>query len=169
MTSVAACTSRDMSGELTRNLGRTPLLATVLALTAWACTERQPPPVEESAPAILVGEFIDDYGIRYSIEADRWVQHPDALYHLHAWNLRDRFIVAQNDSGNASDGGLWTRIDWITLDDSDEYEWAFCYAAYRAPTRQDALVAEPTRRETPRTGCNGFPFSRMKRVVPPEP
>ena len=114
----------------------------------------------------MLGEFVDDYGIRYTIQADRWVQHPDALYHIDAWNVGERFVVAQNDSGNSSDGGQWTRIDWVVLDESEEYEWAYCYAAYRALTRQEALIAEPTQRDTPRTGCNGFPFSRMKRVPP---
>ena len=153
---------------IARRNGRTPVLAIVVGLATWTCAERPPPPAEESTPEFILGEFVDDYGIRYTIRADEWVQHPDARYHLRAWHSRDQFIIAQNDSGNTSDAGLWTRIDWIVLDDSDEYEWAFCYAAYRAPTREDAVMATPTQRDTPRTGCNGFPFSRMRRVVPLE-
>jgi len=142
------------------------LLAIVAGVAVWACAGRAP--AEESPPALVLGEFVDDYGIRYSIDADQWVQHPGVRYHLRAWHPADRFAVAQNDSGNPGDGGLWTRIDWAALADSSEYEWAFCYAAYRAPTQADAVLAERTRRDTPRTGCNGYPFSRMKRVAQPE-
>lgn len=152
-----------------RRWERTPLLAVVVGLGALACAERPSPPAVESPPALLLGDFVDDYGIRYTIKTDGWVQHPDARYDLRVWHSRDQFIVAQNDSGNTSDGGLWTRIDWIVLVDSGEYEWAFCYAAYQAPTQEDAVMAKRTERDTPRTGCNGFPFSRMKRVVPSEP
>ena len=65
----------------------------------------------------MVGEFVDDYGTSYTIGADEWIQHPDARYQLRAWHSDDQFIIAQNDSGNPSDGGLWTRIDWIALDE----------------------------------------------------
>jgi len=138
----------------------------VLAFIPWACAGAQTRTGGESAPAFLVGEFIDDYGIRYSIHPDRWFQHPDARYHLREWHVEDRFVVAENDSENPGDGRLWTRIDWVALDDAGEYEWAFCYAVYQAATREDAGAAQPTRGDTPRTGCNGFPFSRMKRVAP---
>ena len=145
--------------------GRSLLVIAFGAVTSGCAAS----PAAESAPALLLGEFVDDYGIRYSIDADQWVQHPGVRYHLRAWDPADRFVVAENDSGNPGDGGLWTRIDWTILADSSEYEWAFCYAAYRAPTQAEAVLAEGTRRDTPRTGCNGYPFSRMKRIVQPEP
>lgn len=150
-----------------RRLGGKASLVAIVALGAWNCAG--PPPAEDSAPPFLLGEFVDDYGIRYTIQRDEWVQHPNARYHIRTWQSSARFVVAQNDSSNRGDGGLWTRIDWVVLDDSGEYEWAFCYAAYQAPTRQDAVLAASTQRDTPRTGCNGFPFSRMKRVTPSEP
>jgi hypothetical protein len=117
-------------------------------------------------PAFMLGEWEDDYGIRYSVESDVWLQHPRARYHVVDVHAGDRILVAQNDSDNPSEPGLWTRIDWLTLEDSGEYEWAFCYAVYEAATPEAALTTPDTQRETPRTGCNGFPFSRMKRVAP---
>ena len=147
-------------------LGLKASLVAVVALGAWNCAGQHPG--QDSAPELLLGEFVDDYGIRYTIQHDEWVQHPNARYHLRTWQSNAQYIVAQNDSSNPSDGGLWTRIDWVVLD-SGEYEWAFCYAAYQAPTRNEAVLATPTNRDTPRTGCNGFPFSRMKRVASPNP
>ncbi len=146
-----------------------PLFPIVVSLVSWTCTGSPPRFVEESAPTLMLGEFVDDYGTQYTIQADQWIQHPNARYHLRAWHARDQFVVAQNDSGNPSEGGLWTRIDWIVFEDPGEYEWAFCYAAYQAQTREDALTVAPTQRDTPRTGCNGFPFSRMKHMAPPDP
>ena len=155
-----------MNPRTARRPGRARILAIVVVVAAWACAERQSQPAEESAPAIILGEFVDDYGIRYTIDAERWVQHPNANYFFRAWHSDDQFVVAQNDSANPSDGGLWTRIDWVLLEGSDDYEWAFCYAAYQATTPEDAVSAPATERATPRTGCNGFPFSRMMRVNP---
>jgi len=162
-----------------RQLVRWPIVCG-LALATGTCAEEVPPPSQsalasrsdaglaspaDAAPAFMLGEFIDDYGIRYSIGADSWTQHPDARYRLRAWQVDDQILVAQNHAANSSDGGLWTRIDWLRLDESSEYEWAFCYAAYKAGSPEDALAAPPTQRDTPRVGCNGFPFSRMKRVA----
>lgn len=140
------------------------LVAISLVLAAQACTARQVVSTPDPLPTFMMGEFIDDYGIRYSIRADRWIQHPGARYRPRAVYVSDRVLVAQNDSDNPGDGNLWTRIDWLTLDETSEYEWAFCYAVYQAETPEDALALAPTQRDTPRTGCNGFPFSRMKRV-----
>ena len=141
-------------------------IVVLLVLAMGACTKQPPPPDEQAAPGLLIGEFVDDYGIRYTIDAERWVQHPNANYLFRAWHSDDQFVVAKNDSANPSDGGLWTRIDWVLLEGSDDYEWAFCYAAYQATTPEDAVSAPATERATPRTGCNGFPFSRMMRVNP---
>ena len=41
--------------------------------------------------------------------------------------------------------------------------------AYEAPTADSAEATRTARPETPRTGCNGYPYSRMKRAVFPGP
>jgi hypothetical protein len=38
-------------------------------------------------------------------------------------------------------------------------------SAYQAPTADSAEATRIARPDTPRTGCNGYPFSRMQRVV----
>ena len=116
-------------------------------------------------PALLLGEFIDDYGIRYSISRESWSQGSATRYEILEWDLEARSILARNADGNPGDAGLWTRIDWVFLDaTSQEYQWAFCYAVYDASSPASAMSAVGTSRATPRTGCNGFPFSRMERV-----
>ena len=85
-------------------------------------------------------------------------------YRIVRWDIANQFLIAQNDSANVSDPNRWTRIDWLKLNDMTPFEWAFCFTAYKATTRQEAESTAAAKRETPRTGCNGFPFSRMKRT-----
>lgn len=118
-----------------------------------------------AAPSELLGNFVDDYGIRYAISASLWHQLPRAQYRVVAWHPAQQYLIAQNDSGNPSDGRRWTRIDWLQLTGMAPYSWAFCLSAYDAPTREAAEAVTIARRETPRTGCNGFPFSRMRRAA----
>lgn len=71
-------------------------------------------------------------------------------------------MIAQNDLDNPGDGGLWTRIDWLPLRGMSPWEWGFCLSAYKAVSAAAAESTRVARRETPRTGCNGHPFSRMR-------
>lgn len=121
------------------------------------------------APDILDGTFVDDYDISYSISAEQWTQHPHATYHIKKWNEEELYLIAQNDTNNLGDPGLWTRIDWMELEGMEPYAWAFCISAYDAPTAEAAVHVEIADRTNPRTGCNGFPFSRMKRIFPDSP
>ena len=114
-------------------------------------------------PDEMVGAFEDDYGITYSITPQSWVQHPNATYLVAKWHVTERYLIAQNGPDNPSDAGLWTRIDWMKLEGMEPYYWAFCLSAYDAPSAESAERSEIADRANPRTGCNSFPFSRMKR------
>ncbi len=115
-------------------------------------------------PSALLGDFVDDYGIPYSITEEVWEQGRVTRYEIVEWNVEQRFAIARNAAENPGDAGLFTRIDWVELEADGEYPWAFCYAVYDAVTPQAARDAPETERATPRTGCGGYPFSRMKRV-----
>ncbi len=123
-----------------------------------------PPPVTGTPDASILGEFEDDYGNRYTITMREWFQHPRARYHVLAWHTQQHFLVARNDSGNVADGGRWTRVDWMQLSGTPPYTWGFCLSAYAAPSAAAAESVHVAQRASPRTGCNGFPFSRMRRV-----
>jgi hypothetical protein len=137
----------------------------VLACAASACaTVRLGPPVATSLPpAELLGEFEDDYESSFRITATEWMQVPSSRLHIVRWVPTERYLVAQNDAANRDSPGLWTRIDWVELDGMPPYKWGFCLSAYKAATRREAEETRIARRETPKTGCNGFPFSRMRR------
>lgn len=114
---------------------------------------------------MILGQFEDDYGGSHSVSATTWTQGASTRYHVIRWVPHEQYLIAHNDSANRSDGGKWTRIDWLPLLGMPPYEWAFCFSAYNAPTPEAAESARMAQRETPRTGCNGFPFSRMKRAA----
>ena len=116
-----------------------------------------------------MGAFEDDYGIAYRIGPDAWHQGERTTYLVTAWHPKEKYLVARNAPTNPSAPDRWTRIDWVQLVDMPPFTWAYCLSAYDSPTREAAETTMVARRASPRTGCNGFPFSRMKRVVPSAP
>lgn len=127
------------------------------------------PQPSSSAPCImepprnLLGRFLDDYDNHYQISDSEWVQLPHGRFHVVEWRLEDKYLIAWNDSANAYDPGKWTRIDWMLFEDMAPYTWGFCLTAYSAATAEAAAAGPAPDRATPRTGCNGYPFSRMQR------
>jgi hypothetical protein len=112
----------------------------------------------------FLGNFTDDYKIRYTISPTTFIQHPGVKYNILSYNKKEEYIIAQNDSGNISDAILFTRIDLIRFSNMEPWHWGFCLTAYQAPNMKAALNTSPPDRENPKKGCGGYPFSRMKRV-----
>jgi hypothetical protein len=108
------------------------------------------------------GEFTDDYGNAFAISDSLFAQQPHGRFEIVEWNVREQFVIAHNAATNSSDPGLWTRIDWMQFSGMAPYTWGFCLTAYKAPTREAARATPAADRANPRTGCNGYPFSRMK-------
>lgn len=111
---------------------------------------------------MLLGEWRDDYNSRHTITPTTWTHHPRSTYKVIAWHPDQNYVIARNADDNPSEAGLYTRIDWMPLPDMAPYTWAFCLSAYDAPTAKAAEDVTLANRDTPRTGCNGFPFSRMR-------
>ena len=144
-------------------IGFRRLLAVFVAASlCTACRAVVPAPRLASPPSELLGRFVDDYGNAFEITAQRFDQLPRGRFHIAEWNVGERYFLARNDPANPRDGGRWTRIDWMSFSGMAPYQWGFCLTAYRAETQQAARATPPPNRESPRTGCNGFPFSRMK-------
>lgn len=140
-------------------------IALVLSLIAASSCTRAPRTVSPRAslPAgVMHGEFTDDYGNRFAISDSLFAQQPHGRFEIVEWNVREQFVIAHNAATNSSDPGLWTRIDWMQFEGMAPYTWGFCLTAYKAPTREAARATPAADRANPRTGCNGYPFSRMK-------
>lgn len=120
---------------------------------------------QNALPSFVKGDFVDDYGIKYSISDTLWKQLPRAQYHIIESNVKDQYVITRNGAGNSTEPGLFTRIDYMPFSNMGAFEWGFCYTAYKAQSDSEARNAKPADRDNPRKGCNGFPFSRMKRDI----
>lgn len=118
----------------------------------------------ENIPTLLKGNFIDDYGIQFTISDSIFLQHPNVKYHIISWDTAAQYLLARNDGNNPGDTGLFTRIDYMPLPNMEPFNWGFCLTVYKAKTIEDARSAVSADRLHPKKGCNGYPFSRMKRV-----
>ncbi len=119
-------------------------------------------PHVDEPPRWMLGTFTDDYDNRFTITRDQWLQLPHGRFHIVAWNVPGQYLIARNDSANSAAPGRWTRIDWMEFSGMAPYTWGFCLSAWEAETRAEAESTNVANRTTPRTGCNRFPFSRMK-------
>ncbi len=117
----------------------------------------------DSIPFFIKGNFEDDYGVRYTINDTLWTQHPSAKYHIIRCDTTEKYLLVQNDSTNKSDGGLYTRIDYMSFTGMEPFHWGFCLTIYDATTPERAIAAAAADRKNPKKGCGGYPFSRMKR------
>ncbi len=114
-------------------------------------------------PAGFIGNFKDDYDIRYTISDRAFIQHPGIIYHLISYNSSEKYFIARNDDKNPSEAGLYSRIDVMEFKGMEPYTWGFCLTAYKAKTAEEAIATAAADRNNPKKGCGGFPFSRMKR------
>ncbi len=118
----------------------------------------------DSIPTHVLGNFMDDYGIRYTVTDTLWTQHNGINYHIIKWNTNEQYIIARNDNANPSEAGLYTRIDYMSFQNMEPFLWGFCLTVYNATTETEAETKAQADRQNPKKGCGGYPFSRMKRV-----
>lgn len=121
---------------------------------------------ETKAPDFALGTFTDDYGITYTISDTLWLQQPNLRYHIIKWNPEKQYLIAKNDAKNKTDGNKYTRIDYMTFSGMEPWRWGFCLTVYDAETDEQAEKTAYVDRQNPKKGCNGYPFSRMKKTEP---
>jgi hypothetical protein len=118
---------------------------------------------QSAPPTFALGNFTDDYGINYQINDSLWVQNSTMKFHIIKWNPEKQYLIAKNDANNKSDSNKYTRIDYMTFSGMEPYLWGFCLTAYNAETDEIAEKTAYADRQIPKKGCNGYPFSRMKK------
>jgi hypothetical protein len=155
-----------MTGYRAARFRRTRLAITMVALLGGvnACAGvAHAPPASASGtpPSYVLGSFVDDYGGQHAISPNEWKQDADR-YRIVRWNSDARYLIAENSSTGPASLGNWTRIDWVRLDGMPPYTWAFCFSAYEMKTAAAAESSMDAKAGTPRNGCNGYPFTRMR-------
>jgi hypothetical protein len=113
----------------------------------------------------FIGNYIDDYGIAYSLSDSMFVQEQKTKYRLVKWNAEEQYFIAQNAATNKSEPNLFTRIDYMPFINMAPFTWGFCLTTYNAKSIKAAEAATAADRANPRKGCGGYPFSRMKRAA----
>ena len=134
----------------------------VLLITSFADVKAQS--TTTKAPEFALGNFTDDYGITYSINDSVWVQNPSMKFHIIKWNVEKHYLVAKNDASNKEDPNKYTRIDYMKFTGMAPYNWGFCLTVYNAESDEIAEKTAYVDRLNPKKGCNGYPFSRMKKT-----
>ena len=114
-------------------------------------------------PKFMIGVFEDDYGVSYKIERHTIHLLPNDKYHVIQVNLNERYLILQNDSLNQFAASLYSRVDFQQLENMNPFKWAFCFSNYEAESVEDALITDNIDKSNLKKGCNGFPFSRMKK------
>lgn len=134
-----------------------------LFLSSCSTTAKTNQQTVKQIPTALLGNFTDDYGSSYTITGKIWMHGTKAKYHLLQYNKAENYFIAKNDEANTSDGGLYSRIDIMYFEKMEPWHWGYCLTVYKANTIQEAINTAAADRINPRKGCNGYPFSRMKR------
>jgi hypothetical protein len=129
----------------------------------FSCKSSELSELKLQDPDFMKGTWSDDYEINYKIDDQTWEMGSEITFHVIEWNDNENYIIVENDKSNAFNAGQYSRIDYIFLNDMKSYEWAFCLTAYDKATEGDARNTSAADGENPKSGCNGFPFSRMKK------
>jgi len=116
---------------------------------------------KSSPPSWLMGEFQDDYDITYSISDSLWHQLPLPPYRVQEWLENESAVLLRNQASDSSES-TWLRIDWMQLEEMPPWEWAFCISRWDAAGREALFDDLNVNRAKPRSGCSGYPFSRMR-------
>lgn len=134
----------------------------LLLLTSCSGANHNTVPIAD-LPDALIGSFSDDYGSTYTISQNEWHHGVGNTYRLISFDPDGQFIIAQNAESNPTDQGRYSRIDIMYFNDMEPWLWGYCLTSYNSETIQDAIDTSPADRSNPRQGCNGFPFTRMKK------
>ena len=116
-------------------------------------------PLAGQAPAQIRGDWSDDYGASHQIGDTLW-RHGGNRYRLVRWDSAGNYLIARRLGTDSA--AVWTRIDLIRLDSMPPWRWGYCLATWTAPSADSAAATRLADRTTPRSGCGGFPFTRMK-------
>ena len=107
----------------------------------------------------IFGDFTDDYGINYSISSKTWIQYPDYKLDILKIDSSEMYILGYNPSDST-----YTKIDYMQFENQSPFTWGFCYTTYDKKDQDEAVSENSADRSSPKSGCNGFPFSRMEPV-----
>ena len=111
----------------------------------------------------LVGSYADSWGTAHAVTLTTWAQTSSwtedggmvgdtseftFLYHSN----EQQWVIAQNSDSNAWNAGLFSRFDWVTVDE----QLYFCQTAFDAASAREALELAAADANDPANGGCGF-------------
>jgi hypothetical protein len=88
---------------------------------------------------------------------------PSSNYHVSWYSNSDRTVVAENDAGNFSNPGAWSRLDWVW--DGTDHIWV-CHTTEAASSEQAAMnTSAPSETNPGSSGCNGGSWTYLTWVA----
>lgn len=115
-----------------------------------------------ASPLEIAGTYTDDWGGTHEITSETWTMVGMGVYHIEKYDNEGNWLVAQNDSKNQYNPGLWSRMDWTVFQDTLYY----CQTAYDKASLEAAEQTPPADASDPTTGgCGGFPWTALKPVA----
>ena len=106
----------------------------------------------------ISGNWTDNWGGTHSIDTATWEDGYGSVWNISQYANGGQNIVAQNDTGNVSNAGLWSRFDWHWNGDNDLY---YCQTCFDCADEAAALGAGPGDAIDLVSGCGGFSWSSM--------
>ena len=84
------------------------------------------------------------------------------LYHVSFIDNARHFVSAENDAGNWTEGGNWSRFDWHEGGGADLY---LCHTTTSAAAESDALSTPPATSSDLSNGCKGYAWTALTRLT----
>jgi len=116
---------------------------------------------DTAAPLAIIGTWTDDYASTHTITEADWTMASElgtSIFAISQYDNTAMFVIAQNDSANAYNADLWSRMDWTH--DADGV-LNFCQSTYDAADEATALAATPADATDLSAGCGGFAWTVM--------
>jgi len=116
---------------------------------------------DDSAPVwqlAIAGTWADSWGADHTITDTTWVQ-TWGTYNISQFDNSAQVVIAENDFGNSSGAGLWSRFDWHW--DANSLLW-YCQTCYDCADEAGALATAAADSSDPAiVGCGGFSWTSM--------
>ena len=96
------------------------------------------------------------------ITAETWTQTymdtAPSIFHIRSVNNEAKYLIAENDAMNAYAPSLWSRMDWIYVNN----ELWYCQGQYEAESAEAAEAAgAPDSTDPATSGCGMSPWSKL--------
>lgn len=113
-------------------------------------------------PLAIVGIYTDTFGSSHTITDTSWTiqygSYTPSLFSITAYDNTTMVVLAQNDDLNSYFPLLWSRFDWLELDEHLYY----CQTTYNAASESDAASLPRADGSDPTSsGCGGFPWTDL--------